>query len=274
MKALAFELSKGKVEIPSFPEVTSRIQRILRDANVPTDKVVRVIGSEPVLTARVLQISNSVAFNPNGRKIVELRTAVMRLGFDMLRSATMAFAVEQLRRAKGMAHLQKPLHSLWQRSVQVAALAYVISKRYSAINCDTALLSGMLHSVGKLYILSRANEFPGLIEDNDAYQTIVADWHANVAKAVLENWDIADDVVAAVHDYEDLDRDPRGPVTLTDILSVATVCARFHPDAESAAQHIGRSRVGAKLQLKAEDMQCLLAESTEEVQTLREALSG
>ena len=52
------------------------------------------------------------------------------------------------------------------------------------------------------------------------------DWHANVAKALLENWKVADEIVDAVAGYEDLDREARGPVTLTDVLSLAMLLDR------------------------------------------------
>ena len=48
----------------------------------------------------------------------------------------------------------------------------------------------------------------------------------NVARAVLENWRMPDEIVDAVGGYEDMDRELRGPVTLTDVLSLATQLER------------------------------------------------
>ena len=47
VQALASELSAGKIELPSFPEVAMRIQRMLTDENVAAEKIVRAIGAEP-----------------------------------------------------------------------------------------------------------------------------------------------------------------------------------------------------------------------------------
>ncbi len=63
------------------------------------------------------------------------------------------------------------------------------------LNPDTALLAGLLHGVGELYILTRANRHPALFADRPVYDTIVRDWHVSVAKALLENWEIAEDIV-------------------------------------------------------------------------------
>ena len=49
------------------------------------------------------------------------------------------------------------------------------------------------------------------------------DWHTNVAKALLENWQVAEEIVDAVGNHEDLNREARGPVTLTDVVALATL---------------------------------------------------
>ncbi len=85
------------------------------------------------------------------------------------------------------------------------------------------LLAGLMHNVGRIYILTRASKHPALIADRLTYNSMVRDWHANVAKAVLENWRVAEEIVDAVTGYEDLDREARGPVTLTDVLSLAVL---------------------------------------------------
>ena len=83
------------------------------------------------------------------------------------------------------------------------------------------LLAGLMHNVGRIYILTRASKYPTLTADPLTFNSIVRDWHANVAKALLENWKVPDEIVDAVGGYEDLDREARGPVTLTDVLSLA-----------------------------------------------------
>src|SRR5450631_3439348 len=93
IRTLAGELSGGKVDLPSFPEIAVRVRRVLSDPNSSVDKVVRVVGSEPALSARLLRIANSASLNPSGKQITDLRTAVNRMGYNMVRSASMSFAL-------------------------------------------------------------------------------------------------------------------------------------------------------------------------------------
>src|SRR3977135_465732 len=197
VQSLAAELSKGKVELPSFPDIALRVRKVLSDENVSQDQVVRVVGSEPALAARLMQIANSAALNFTGKAITELRTAINRMGFNMVRSAAIAFAMSQLKKVDALKGLEKPLDELWKSSAAVAAMSHAVAKRYSKVNPDTGMLAGLLHGIGKLYILTRSSKHPALFADQATYTQIVRDWHSPVAKALLENWDMAEEIVNA-----------------------------------------------------------------------------
>src|SRR5580693_8990376 len=128
VRTLAAELSGGNVDLPSFPEIAVRVRRVLSDPKSSTAQVVRVVGSEPALAARLLRISNSASLNRSGRPITELRTAINRIGYNMVRSAAMSFAMAQIRKANKLKGLEHYLNDLWQRSTVVAAFCYVLAR--------------------------------------------------------------------------------------------------------------------------------------------------
>ena len=131
-----------------------------------------MVSAEPSLVVRLLQLANSAALNPSGRRLTELRAAITRIGFNMARSATIAFAMSQLRRADA-SRARKPFNELWRTSTQVAAVSFVVAKRLTKVNAELALLAGMLHTVGKLYLLTRAARFPELLNDATVYPALV-----------------------------------------------------------------------------------------------------
>jgi len=274
VKALAHELSQGQVELPSVPDIVIKLQKTLSDENVTNETVVRVVGSEPMLAGKLMNMANSAALNGSGRKIADLRQAVARVGFNIVRSAALAFAVEQLRRSPEFKHLEGPLDVLWKSSVQIAALSHVIARRFSSLNGDTALLAGLMHNVGRIYILTRASKHPTLVADPLTFNSIVRDWHTNVSKALLENWRVAEEIVEAVAGHEDMDREQRGPVTLTDVLSLAMLVEKnrngteLHPPDEALLKGLRR------LQLSVRDCHTVIDESAEEIATLKAALGG
>jgi HD-like signal output (HDOD) protein len=274
VKGLATELSQGQVELPSVPEIVVRLQQTMSDENVTNEVVVRVIGSEPMLAGRLLTMANSVALNTSGRKIADLPTAVARVGFNIVRSAALSFAVEQLRKASEYRHLESQLDALWKNSVQIATMCHVVARRFSSLNGDTALLAGLMHNGGRIYILTRASKYPTLTADPLTFNSIVRDWHANVAKALLENWKVADEIVDAVAGYEDLDREARGPVTLTDVLSLAQLLERNRSGAEMNVPDEMLMKGLRRMQLQVRDCHAVLDESAEEIAALKSALGG
>jgi HD-like signal output (HDOD) protein len=172
IEELADEVSSGKVDLPSFPEIAMRVRQVLSDEAVSPEKVVRVIGSEPALAARLLQIANSAALNMSGRAVTELRTAVARMGLNMVHSAAISFAKLQLKKVDALKGLEKPLEVLWNRSTTVAALSHVVARRFSNVNLDMALLAGLLHGIGHVYILTRASKhgsFPDRCRARDSH---------------------------------------------------------------------------------------------------------
>src|SRR5208282_1870131 len=199
VRSLAAELSAGRVDLPSFPEIVVRVRRVLSDQNSTLEKVVRVVGSEPALAARLMRISNSASLNTTGKAITDLRTAINRMGYNMVRSASMSFAMAQIRGNAKLLSVKPYLDELWERSTLVAAFSFVVARACSKINPDEAMLTGMMHAIGK---------------------------------AILENWEFSDEVVKAVANQNDIGRDGEEMQIpdLSDIIVVATLMASFATD--------------------------------------------
>ncbi len=234
--------------------------------------MVKVLSSEPILATQLLQVANSVAFNPVGKPVTELRTAVARLGLNVVRTTTIAYAVRQLRQAESLKAIRQPLDELWQRNVSIATMCYVLARRVSRVNPDTALLTGLLHGIGRLYIMTRAVQYPALFANLASYQAIERDWHASVASALLENWEVAEDIVNAVRESDDLAREARGPVNLTDILVAANIIVNHEGDPLLLGVRLQSVKPVARMQLDAEACEKLKQESEQEIAALREAL--
>lgn len=273
VRELATELSSKAIELPSFPDVAIRVQKVLSDENVNADRIVRVLGAEPMIATRVLSMANSAALNPVGKPVTDLRAAVTRLGLDALRSAVIGYAIAQLRRANHFKSIERHLNVLWQHSVQISSLSFAIARRSAKVNADTAMLTGLVAGVGKLYILTHSMRHPALFADQATYQGIVRDWHANIAKALLESWHVAEEIVEAVHGYEDPARDLRGvSAALADVLELAELLPQCKGAPELMRERLKERKAATRLGLDLEIGQTLLGESAEELSALRDAL--
>ncbi len=273
VQALAAELSGGKVELPGFPQIVLRVQRVLADVNADATRIVRVIGGEPTLAAQLMRMANSAALSPANAPVTDLRAAVARVGLDTVRSATISCAVQQLRAAPALRGLERQLDAQWQRSILIASLCHVIARRLTRVNPDTALLAGMLQGIGRLYILTRASGHRALFADETSYQTIEHDWHLSIAAALLENWGFAEEIVQAVHESENHAREARGSAGLADVLAVGVLLAEHHQQPHVIRAQVNCAKLLQRLQLDEATCASFISESAQEVTALREALS-
>jgi HD-like signal output (HDOD) protein len=269
---LARAVSAGDVELPAIPDVAARVRTALEDERVSATQIERIVSGEPVLASRIVRLANSAALNVSGRQVSDLRTAVARVGFAMVRTASTAYALAQLRNAEQLRGMERPLAALWSRSTLVAAQCRLVALRISHVNPDTAMFAGLLHGIGELYILTRAREFPALFS-GDGARAVIRDWHGNVARAILENWDIAEEVVSAVAEFENYPRQHDGPVDLTDVLSVAYLVASYMDHPDSLELNMADVGICRRLDLTRADYETIISASREQIAALREALS-
>jgi len=282
VQSLATELSEGTVQLPSYPEAAIRLQRALSAEEVDPALVVRAIGSEPALALRVMQMANSALLNLMGRRVQDLRAAVSRIGYNMVRTATVAFVLEQLRSAEALRELRPQLATLWRQSVRVAAFGHVIARRHTRLNADSALLAGLLHGVGRLYILTRLREHPRLRRYPEACERILREWHAGVARAILDSWGVPEEVGDAVETFEQLDRELRGAISLSEVLTAASALAEFQdgtstagPDAAAVNGFVaGQQRFLSRLAIDAPACAVILQHAAADVETLHAALDA
>jgi HD-like signal output (HDOD) protein len=273
-EALTVELAGEKIDLPSFPDVATRVRRALTNEEVDVDQVVKIVSAEPALAARLLQLANSAALNANGRRLTDLRTAVSRIGFNMARSAAIAFAMSQLRRAEAYKSVHEPLADLWEQSVHNAAMCHLVARRFTQVNADTALLAGLLQSVGKLYLLTRAVKFPGLLADAATYQKLVAEWHGRLAQAILRNWELSEEIIEAVAASEDLEREHEGATDLTDVLCVAGAMGSLAPDPQPEEMLFLGMPAARRMKIDADLCAGALADSHAAITSLKQALGA
>jgi len=274
VRSLAKELSDGSIDLPSFPEVAARVRRVLSDPHSSIDQVVRVVGSEPALAARLMRVANASSFNPSGRPVTDLRTAINRIGYSAVRSAAMAFGMSQMRKYNRLEALKPRMNELWKRSTVVAAFAYVLARTTQRVNPDEAMLTGMMHGIGKLYIITHAANHPALFADREALDSIMRDWHAPVGKAILENWHFPEAMAAAVGDQDDHGREDKGKPDLRDILAMAILMAQHSKDVRALESALERLPETVRLGLDAARTRTVMVGCAAEVSALSDALGA
>jgi HD-like signal output (HDOD) protein len=265
VERLAQDLRDERLELPAFPEAVIRIQRVLQSPDTRTDDVVRILSSEPALAARLLRMANSAEFRRSDQTITDLKNAVARMGFNMVRSVAVAFAMRQLRRKDTYSPTaQLELEQAWEASLNTSAACFVIARRFTRLNPDQALLTGLLHVLGRLYIVMRSKDATEL---SDAEMRQVIDgWHASIGKAILETWGLPEELQHAVERQDELEIEQDGDVSLTDVLIAAKLLSKGETD---GARFPALRRVG----VAAHDGIKPMEQHVEELRSVRASLS-
>jgi HD-like signal output (HDOD) protein len=267
---LATELSGGRVDLPSFPEAAARLQHVLSDESVTSERVARVVGSDAGLAARILTMANSTLLGRGGPTVTDLKVAITRIGYEHIRTAALAYATVQLQRAPELRHIRPYLEKYWQEGVRVASLAHAMAKESRRVRSDEALLAGLLHNIGKIYILART-PIPedGVVGYDDE---VLRDWYPGIGQALIENWKLPEPIAVAIGGQLDIAREHSGPPDLQDLLIVAVAVAEQvqSKDADDAA--LARLPSATALGLSDSAFVRIMFESATDVAMLQAAL--
>jgi len=272
LQSLATEVSAGTIDLPCFPNVVIRISQALADPNTSSDRVVTFVGAEPRLAARVLQTANSAAFNSSGKPLTDLRSAITRLGHQMVQGTAMSYAMQQMKNETSLRSIAQPLAELWNRSIAVASVCRLVALR-TKVPSDEAFLTGLLHGIGNLYIMARAASAPDGLGNAHSWMELIGGWQASIGKAVLLSWGFADEMCEAVGDQGDHDRKWKHEARLVDVLIASLVLADALQTPEPRV--IGTEGINAFLSIGVTPADCagILTEADIQIRQVHEALA-
>ena len=186
------------MDLPSFPEIAVRVRRVLSDPKSSVEQVVRVVGSEPALRG-------AAAADCEFRIAEPQRPASTTCAPPSIGSATTWCAAPRSRfpwrrfaRATSW-----PAWSTTSTIFGSAARRWRLSRMCSRgiptrVNPDEAMLTGMMHGIGKLYVFTRVDRSSGIVRQRyDAESD-----HRRMAcvdrPAILENWNFSEPMARAV----------------------------------------------------------------------------
>jgi HD-like signal output (HDOD) protein len=84
---------------------------------------------------------------------------------------------------------------LWQHCAHVASLSHLLARALTRVDPDTALFAGIMHEVAGFYLLARADDMPGLLDDPDAHMGAL---HEIVTRELMRKLAVPEPVAAAI----------------------------------------------------------------------------
>jgi hypothetical protein len=239
--AIERELETRNLNFPTVLDLSLRIKRVADDPDSSLEDIAKLIRIEPVLSAKVIQMANSVIFNRAGNTVTNVSTAVRRLGIANVRVTALIVAMDQL----GQEHRSKAMRDLarlvWGHSVDVASWAYALARQLRVGNPDTALFAGLLADIGQFYLVARVGNYPAIASDFKGFSELVGFWDAALRRAILETMALPADILDAL-EFDNPYAGNWPPQALDEVLFVAGLAAEsdnpFDPDKSATRRRL------------------------------------
>ena len=167
--SIVAQAAKGELRFPTSINAALKLQMALADPDCHIDEAIKLVLGDPVLAARTVALANSAMFGRRrGGVVTSVRAAVGLMGYRNLYTMVAAMVVRQFGSKIRDPDLRLKAELLWEHTAHVATLAHILARRVTLVDADTALFAGIVHEVSGFYLLARADEFPGLLEDEES----------------------------------------------------------------------------------------------------------
>ena len=195
------------VELPVFHPIALQLQQLLETADYVITDVIDLANEDQSLAGQILKVANSPVYV--GRVRTEtIKDAVIRLGAKQVSNLAMAASQAGLH-VSDSPLLNKYMQTLWLHSHACAFGCRHLARLagYSQVE-DHAYMAGLLHDVGKLYLLKSLERLnsKGVAQaalEEELLLTIFAELHVEQGSRLMQHWNMPQiycDAVAKHHD--------------------------------------------------------------------------
>lgn len=216
------DINNNRISLPTLPEVAMKVREVVQNPESTAAQISVIVGSDPVLSARLLQIANSAMYRPT-KPIENLQNAIARLGNTVVRNLVTSMVMENIYQGQANADLNKLLKKLWLHSTKVAAISHVLARKFTKLKPDQAMLGGLIHDIGAIPIYTEAANIPELLADEKLLDSIVSKMHILIGTSILDEWNFPQELIDVVAEHEDLERDSGNGVDYVDVVTVANL---------------------------------------------------
>lgn len=180
-------LSPAGRALPLMPGPLGDALSLVNDPDVDARQLLRLVSREQTLAARVLRMANVAACAPM-REVTSIDQAVVRLGTQAVQRAVLAACFAswaQPNNVYGHSGLAQIQHG-----IGTAGFARLVAMEIGE-DPDEAFAHGLLHDIGKLFLLKLHTEFirsGGTAPTREEVDTVVTEHHAEVGGMAMQHW--------------------------------------------------------------------------------------
>jgi HD-like signal output (HDOD) protein len=221
LHAFQRDLEARKFRLTSLPEVALKIRTLLDDHDVSAREIADVVNRDPVIAAKIIRAANSPIYF-GAAKCETVQNAIVRLGLLTTKQLVIGFTLRDLFQSQ-VPLLRRLMTDVWQQSIDVAAISFVLARHTKLFDPEEAMLAGLVSNIGVLSVLNYAQSYTKLLDNENLLREWSDKLKGEVGAMVLENWQFPDEIVEVARGCEDWMRCPTTRADLCDLVLVATL---------------------------------------------------
>ncbi len=205
VELVAQRILSGEARLPVFHATAARIQQEISKEDPDPRRIEQLVGSDQALTAEVLRFSNS-AFYKGLNQVTTVRSAIVRLGVNEVANIVMTVTHEnQFRSPNPLVH--GLMRKLWRHALGTAIAAHWLARTCGLpALVHEAFFAGLLHDVGKLFVLTVVEELPRTAPQAAALSPALLEeamdrLHAAEGYRLMQHWDLPEVYAGVVRDH-------------------------------------------------------------------------
>ena len=193
------------VKLPAFNATALRIQREVAKEEPDSRLIEKLIVSDQSLTGEVLRVSNS-SFYKGLTQVATVRDAIIRMGNIEVSNIVSMVALQHNFRSKNQ-NIHKIMEKLWRHSVGCAIGANWLARQtgFQALAHET-FIAGLLHDVGKLYVLKVLDDMKATGEiknlpSDKVIDELMQQLHTDQGYAIMTHWNLPEKYCRVARDH-------------------------------------------------------------------------
>jgi len=262
------------IELPNLPEVAWKVRDAMSKPEISVQDISLIVQNDPAISARLIQVANSPLYR-GMTKVENLRMVIGRLGLKSTQTLVMLIAVKQLFRAQ-TALIKKRFQEVYEHSTVIAALCSAVADKLPGLDPDRAALGGLLHDIGVIPILTRADKQPEFFDTAEQLETTIAELRAHAGGWLLKKWNFDSEFIEITRDARNWERNKIGKPDYCDVVNCALLLKQSMASESVELPGIHDLPLGAKLAengLVIVSNEDFIEEASDQIEAVRAALN-
>jgi putative nucleotidyltransferase with HDIG domain len=254
-RAIADLVERDAVEVPPYPAVAFKIERLVGGGDFGLDELARLVSSDQALAADVLRCANTALFS-RGEAVASVPQAVARIGAGEL--SRIAFASALGTRALAHGPLALLRRRIWHDALASGVLARELA-RSRGLPIDEAFACALLHDFGRILAveclerIARGTRQPRRMP-SAFWEAVVDNHHLGLGAVLARRWALPEVLVEVMTRHHEAQ--PEGAAH-PEMLAAVALCDRLVRLLDEQAS-VGEADVSAIQALSEEETEAII----------------